>query len=571
MLPRFELPLRLNPSAWQHFLLPALLGALYFALWNGAGNLSGKAFFIVHLGLFMLWQPFVHNDHRFSTTTLLLGLFLMVGALVSLQGWILLIWIMILTAIIGGKVSLLRSRSLHTVYLVAFASLLIALLLIAVPLAIPIAKLPDEITWLGDIGLLLSILIMIPLSKQGGIERTEGIIDFINSLIVILILAALILGSLAAMLTLGSVYVIALLQSMLLMGVILLVLGWAWDPHAGFAGFGNLFSRYLMSVGLPIDRWLNILADLALNEEDPEAFLAQACAEMVQWLPWLLGVAWEADGRVGIQGAAEGICTEFKYEEVTLCIYTRHQLSATLIFHLQLPAKLLAKFYGDKKRDITLKKMFYMKAIHETGARLTHDVKNMLQTINALCIASNEQDAEFSPAYQALLRRQLPAIAGRLSGTLEKLNQPKLEVQKQLTPAPRWWRDFNQLVAPSPWIALEPSQAEGDLSAELFSSVVENLMRNASEKRLRDPALQLQVKLIDGDNGVELEVSDNGEPIAEDIARNLFSVPVDSKSGLGIGLYQAARHAELTGYQLELSENRLGRVCFRLVPTTLCR
>lgn len=195
----------------------------------------------------------------------------------------------------------------------------------------------------------------------------------------------------------------------------------------------------------------------------------------------------------------------------------------------------------------------------------------MLQTINALCIASNEQDAEFSPAYQALLRRQLPAIAGRLSGTLEKLNQPKAEVQKQLTSAARWWRDFNQRVAPSPWIALEPSQTEGDLSAELFSSVVENLMRNASEKRLRDPALQLQVKLVDGDNGVELEVSDNGEPIAEDIARNLFSVPVDSKSGLGIGLYQAARHAESTGYQLELSENRPGRVCFRLAPAALRR
>jgi len=40
---------------------------------------------------------------------------------------------------------------------------------------------------------------------------------------------------------------------------------------------------------------------------------------------------------------------------------------------------------------------------------------------------------------------------------------------------------------------------------------------------------------------------------------------VDSASGLGIGLYQAARQAADNGYRLELVENR-GRVVFELAP-----
>ncbi len=42
------------------------------------------------------------------------------------------------------------------------------------------------------------------------------------------------------------------------------------------------------------------------------------------------------------------------------------------------------------------------------------------------------------------------------------------------------------------------------------------------------------------------------------------SSPVPSSTGLGIGLYQAARHAERGGYALTLAENRDGEVCFVL-------
>ena len=42
--------------------------------------------------------------------------------------------------------------------------------------------------------------------------------------------------------------------------------------------------------------------------------------------------------------------------------------------------------------------------------------------------------------------------------------------------------------------------------------------------------------------------------------------PVRSATGLGIGLYQAARLAEANGYALRLAQNRDGEVCFELAP-----
>ena len=51
------------------------------------------------------------------------------------------------------------------------------------------------------------------------------------------------------------------------------------------------------------------------------------------------------------------------------------------------------------------------------------------------------------------------------------------------------------------------------------------------------------------------------------VERLLLRAPVRSASGLGIGLFQAARHAEAGGYSLALERNRDGEVCFLLSGT----
>jgi sensor histidine kinase regulating citrate/malate metabolism len=108
------------------------------------------------------------------------------------------------------------------------------------------------------------------------------------------------------------------------------------------------------------------------------------------------------------------------------------------------------------------------------------------------------------------------------------------------------------------------SPITGELPAEVFSGVIDNLIRNIAEKHLREPELRAQVELEHADEGFRLIVCDSGSAMDEDIASSLFVGPVSSESGYGIGLYHAARYAEAAGYRLNLIENRAGRVCFRL-------
>ena len=48
------------------------------------------------------------------------------------------------------------------------------------------------------------------------------------------------------------------------------------------------------------------------------------------------------------------------------------------------------------------------------------------------------------------------------------------------------------------------------------------------------------------------------------LTMTLLAVGCGGESGLGIGLYQAAKHAEQAGYRLMLTGNDEGSVCFEL-------
>lgn len=554
-------------STLRSVLLLALLAVLYLVLWQGPDSLLGRTLFVVHLGLFMLWQPFVHAQQRLSRNSLLalVAVVLLAGAF--LKGWMIVLWIMMLAGIVGGKVLLFDARAARVFYLLALAFLVMALMLMAAPLAVPLAKPPVPILWLGYGGLPLLLLMMALLLPRGQeIDTAREVVDFVYSLFVFLLLAVLMLGSLAAMLLLGSGYVEALLQTLLVTGVMLLLLGLSSNPRSGVSGIGGLISRYLMSIGLPVEQWLQALSNLALREEDPQAFLEQACVEIAQRLPWVRGGEWMAGTSRGSFGVSDGRRSEFSHGGMVLVLYTLHAPSPTLIWHYNLLAQLLAQFHADKQRALALKQLSYMQAIHETGARLTHDVKNLLQSLNTLCSAGVEPGAESSLEYQSLLRRQLPAITDRLAETLAKLNAPQGMASARRVAAADWWRDLGQRMAALEWIGFgSETPLAGDLPGDVFSGVADNLIRNAAEKHLGEPSLRVEMCLAQTADGFELMVCDNGSAIPDAIASSLFLGPVSSESGYGIGLYQAARYAKAAGYRLELAENRPGRVCFRLM------
>jgi len=107
---------------------------------------------------------------------------------------------------------------------------------------------------------------------------------------------------------------------------------------------------------------------------------------------------------------------------------------------------------------------------------------------------------------------------------------------------------------------------ERTLPGDLFSSVAENLLQNALEKRKLENNLRILVRLQWND-GFTLSVCDDGKPVPASLSGRLFNAPVPSNSGLGVGMYQIARFAKEQGYEVTLAENQAGRVCFALAPS----
>ena len=559
---------------WRRQLLVAVLALLYLVLILGPATAPARVLFVIHLGLLIVWQPFVRADQRIGLAVI--GwILLVVGLMVYwLNGWLLTLWIILLAGVVGGKVFLFDARWSKLFYLFALSWLVAVLLLLAMPSAVPSGIGTGSMVvvigaWMAPAVLVLMLLL--PEKKEA--DDQAEVVDFVYSVIVMLLLAVLVLGSLAIMLLLGHAYIDALLEALLGIGVALLILGWVWNPHLGMAGVGTVFSRYLMSVGMPVEQWLHTLADLAQRRSDPDDFLVESCRDMVRMLPWVKGVAWQAsDGPDGQFGECLGRSSEFQFDALLLRIYTRYPLSPSLSWHFSLLAQLIGEFRADKLRALQLKHMSYVEAIHETGARLTHDVKNLLQSLRTLCTAAQNESGGVTPEFVALLQRQLPAITTRLEQTLDKLQAPRLETE-ETTPLGEWWErlqarftfaDLRFSVGEDLLASGQPGLQQ-DVPAALFNHVVENLITNALDKRGTNPALRIDVMLgADERGGVAVKVSDDGTPLPPALAANLFRAPVVSETGLGIGLYQVARLLEGSGYALTLVANQPGEVGFAL-------
>jgi signal transduction histidine kinase len=157
-------------------------------------------------------------------------------------------------------------------------------------------------------------------------------------------------------------------------------------------------------------------------------------------------------------------------------------------------------------------------------------------------------------------------IAQRLSSTLEKLQRPQTE-SDQIVPVEAWWDSLRQqYLQNGVEFEAQSIQAEAMLPRALAESVADNLIQNALTKRLLDPEVRVRVA-VNCASTFEFRVCDTGRAIGGGLEKQLFHAPVGSHVGLGIGLYQAARHAEANGFELSLASNRDGHVCFLLEGT----
>jgi signal transduction histidine kinase len=570
-----------HPQWW----LGLMLFALHASLAWGIADWWSRAFLLAHFGLFLLWQPVWRGEANIESRYVFLVV--IVGFLLAAWNnwWLMAVWLAVLFGLIGGSVPGIVQRRQRLVSMLAALYLLSMLLIWVVPhlfadqtlggtlellaqsglMSLPslLQSHPDALpVLLVQYGLLILPIAIVMTQVETSRSTAPLAVDLFYSVILFLLVAALVLGSFVVKQVSHGNYPLALAQTLFAIALVLIALSWLWNPRGGFAGLGHILSQYLMSLGLPFERWVQRLAEFAEQETQPQRFLALSLEHILD-LPWVTGLQWEARLGQGEYGVKSGYSAEFSFQDLRLRIYTRWSLSPAVLLHLKLLTQMVGHFYEAKRREQAQRQSAYTQAIYETGARLTHDIKNLLQSLRSLCAAAESSSAQQAQGLQALMQRQLPQITQRLNVTLDKLRSPQQADAARMDFAVWWEGLIQRYTGRNIHFQVDGPARDLKLPAELFDSVADNLIENALNKTATSAGLQVRVTFSAARGGT-LTVCDNGAAVAKSTESQLFEAPVPSQSGLGVGLYHSAKQASQLGYRLALAANEPGRVCFVL-------
>jgi hypothetical protein len=548
-------------GARRQWRLALMLLTLHGAVAWGMQHWWAPAFLLAHFGLFLLWQPVFRGERRVEPIQGFVVLTTALAFVLWQSWWLIAVWLAVLCSVIGGRVPRMAERAHRLVSTLAALYLLSLLLIWVVPHLFTVPSINPAHGVLVQFGLPLLPLALL-LIRAPPRQAVPVTIDFVYSVLLFLLVAALVLGSFVVREIGRGPYPLALAQTLFGIALVLVVVWWLWHPRGGFAGMGGLLSAYLMSLGLPFERWVRQLAELAEEESDPQRFMSRAVEHMCD-MPWVCGVEWQAPPASGRSGALTPHATPFAHGPLTVNVHTRWEVSPAMMLHLKLLVQMVGHFYEAKRREQFERQNAYAQAIHETGARLAHDVKNLLQSLRGLCAAAAATGVEDRAAFHALAERQLPQIVQRLGATLDKLKSPQTSSEETIG-ARQWWeRLVKRHSGRGLEFVLEDVPDALGVPGELFDTVADNLIENACIKSAAGASLRVRVSFRSA-NGGTLVVCDDGDAVPESTAMQLFTGPVPSRSGLGVGLAQSARFASQLGYELTMAANEPGRVCFML-------
>jgi signal transduction histidine kinase len=503
------------------------------------------------------------GEHKVTSGVLTLIGIACTSVLLWLNWWLVAFWLSVLFALVGGRVFSFRAKWLQLFYLAAMLYLLALLLLWVTPHLFASNMITEVLRYLTQYGLLFVLIGMAVMPVENEPVISSHAVDFFYSVLLFLLVVVLVLGSFTYMVLGNANYLEALSFTLFSLAVLLLMLGWLWSPRFGFSGLQHLFSRYLLNVGTPMDEWLSALAQASEQEHEATGFLESAMRQLSE-LPWIKGVTWQSPSNDGELGDNGEYLIRLEAGQLRLNIFTKYEVKTAVLLHTRLLVQIIGQFYETKYRENIMQRMTRLQTIYETGSRLTHDVKNLLQSLYTLISAGQQatQTGE-TKGFQKMLNRQLPTLTHRLELTLKKLSAPQKEPSGEYISATDWWnllkgRYHNRN------IEFENTNTSMQLiPSAVFENVADNLLDNARKKRMTQTNIKVVVQLS-GTDSVVFTVCDSGEPIPEKIASKLFYDTVDSETGLGTGLYHAYRWAEHHGYLLSLKNNEKGTVCFIL-------
>ncbi len=556
----------------SHRILALTLLSLHaFLIFGDQASYLRQAFFLCTYGLFLLWQPVWRNTEKLSKLAIVVLISIGVGGATlifvnQMNWWVGAIWISILFGLLGGRIFSEATKANRIIHILAASYLLAMLLLWVVP------KLLNASQDLEAARFVISYMIpVLPISiffisTQSSQSSQLPIIDFFYTLLLMLLAFILVLASYVIG-TLQSVnYIQVMFIAIFGLAFVLVAFSLLWRPSTRFSGVEILMSRYLLSIGMPFEKWVKNIAALGEIESTPSGFIQAAMKEMTD-LPWITGVSWLTDETQGKLGESSQHMTHFNFKDFHMSLHTRWQISPALYVHVKLLTQIMGEFYEAKRREETLRQNAYMQAFYETGSRLTHDIKNILQSVGTLVSAAEQTEDKDNDALLKLIRKQLPVLNQRIASTLDKLKAPS-EDKKRLEKMSAWWKNLQLRHSSDDVEFVAENMPSQEINAEVLDSVLDNLLNNALEKTKYQPDTLIKVEMHHGtDQSLCIDVTDSGKGMNAQTANDLFKKHIASPNGLGVGLYHAAQDSIQAGYSLSLVSNVNGAVCFRVVLT----
>ena len=542
----------------EHRLLGLMMVSLIAAV-SFSDNLNiARSLFITHFGFFLMWQPVYKQERDFSLGQLL-GLLGLIGVFVVwLNEWLTPFWMLLLLSLLTGRIF---TRGIgRFAYGMAVIVLFLQLILITTPSLFGLHGFSAPVQAILQ---LMLIALPVPLvfirSEE---QRHQTHVDFIRGFLIVILTLFLCMGSVLVTFTASIPYIQALASSIIIAAIFLLVTALLWTPRGGFSGLAQLWEKYLLNIGGPFEQWISQLSSLEANASlEPDYFL-NTSIRYLRERHWISGIHWRTERSEGLEGQRTAHLVTVGDGKVDLTLYAHSPIGPALLLHTKLLLGVLIFYYKAKVQERQLTKQAHLRAIYETGSKLTHDVKNILQSTKTLTQAVMQDDERALETHR-ILRKQLPLLTERLQATLDKLNAPAPE-RSESVPLKTWWQELQSKYAGRDINFSESLHTDPLIPLEVFNTVTENLLDNARSKRLTQPDLSIAVSVQADNSGVNLRVLDNGAPVADETAEMLFDEVLFSENGFGIGLYQSSQLAKRAGYRLLLESNNQGNVCFRL-------
>ena len=540
-------------------ILATILLLYHILIWAIDDRLLQLSLSFILYGLFLLWQPLWSKDAQLNRGPVIVATLVFALLTYFYPDETLVLFGLILAGLIGSR--LLSRTEYRSFDLLALSILILEMAIGLIPATFEPIKISVLFADYMNTVTLIPVLLFYfaPNPDQRRQQRSQ--VDLMHGLLTATLLFIVLLGGIVINLLYGVDYIDGLLLTVFIVATLTIGISWFWNPGVGYSGIGVLWNRYAMTIGGPFEAWINTLTTLIEEPYlSPNDFLEAACENLVG-NDWLNAIQWEFENYKISAGDKSGTQLEHPLsEDVKVVLYFKADPGQALEQHTILLIRMAYQFYLAKVNQEKMRAQEHFATIHHTGARLTHDIKNILQSIKTSVgiLNMNEDSTEM----QKLLQTNLNQISHRLENTLDKLKIPRLQTQFHLVSCNKWIYQASETHGAEPRIHIF-SEIDNNvaLPVDLFDSVLENLINNALKK---PSAKRIEVRLLANSSMVVLSVCDDGDAMAAEIENSLFEQPVSSGSGMGIGLYQAAIMARAFQYELELSQNEPGRVCFNL-------